>query len=116
MLVATAFILVVTGLAGRFGPTLTGLLTPLPLYAAVLGVFAHIHEGRASATAVMHGLLVGLYGFGAFFLVLGLLLVPLGPWVAFAAAVAAVCLVQGTALLIARRRPRRQPAAESSSG
>jgi hypothetical protein len=116
VLVATGFILVVTGLAGRIGPTLTGLLTPFPLYAAVLGAFAHVHEGRASATAVMHGLLVGLYGFGAFFLVLGLLLVPFGPLVAFAAAVAAVCLVQGGALLAARRRPRRQPAAESSPG
>jgi hypothetical protein len=116
VVVATAFILVVTGLAGRIGPTLTGLLTPFPLYAAVLGVFAHIHEGRASATAVMHGLLVGLYGFGSFFLVLGLLLVPFGPLVAFGAAVTAVCLVQGAALLIGRRRPRRQPAAESSPG
>ena len=116
VLVATVFILVVTGLAGRLGPTLTGLLTPFPLYAAVLGVFAHVNEGRASATAVMHGLLVGLYGFGAFFLVLGLLLVPFGPLVALAAAVAAVCAVQGTALLIAGRRPRREPAVESSSG
>jgi len=104
VLVATTFILVVTGLAGLMGPILTGLATPFPLYAALLAVFAHLQDGRWSATAVMHGLLVGLYGFGAFFLVLGVLLVRLGPLVAFAAAITAVLVVQGAALLVSRRR------------
>ncbi|HZV49553.1 MAG TPA: hypothetical protein VFD49_07275 [Candidatus Dormibacteraeota bacterium] len=104
MLVATAFVLVITALASRLGPGLTGLLTPFPLYATVLGVFAHLHDGRESASAVMRGLLTGLYGFGAFFLALSLLLVSGGPALAFAGAIAAVALVQALALALGRER------------
>jgi len=104
MLVATGFVLAVTALASRLGPELTGLLTPFPLYAAVLAVFAHLHGGPEPASAVMRGLLTGLYGFGAFFLTLSLLLVPVGPAPAFAGAMAAVLLVQVAALALGRER------------
>ena len=105
MLVATAFVLLLTGIAGRLGATLTGLLAPFPLFAAVLTVFAHVNDGPASAVAVLRGLLTGLYGFAAFFLVLGLLLVPAGPPVAFVCATLAVVATQAVALMLTR--PRR---------
>ena len=102
MVVATAFVLVITGLAAALGPTLTGLVTPFPLYASVMGVFAHLHEGPASGAAVMRGLLYGLFGFGAFFLALSLLIVPAGAAVAFTVAAMAVVSVQVAALRLAR--------------
>jgi hypothetical protein len=101
--VATVFVFAVTGIAPYVGPALTGLVTPFPLYATVLGVFAHLHDGASSASEVMRGLLVGLYGFGAFFLALAMLAVPAGPPAAFAVAVFAVFGVQLIALRILRR-------------
>ena len=107
MVVAAAFVLALTGVAGRLGPTFTGLLSPFPLFAAVLAVFAHVNDGPASAVAVLRGLMTGLYGFAAFFLVLGLLLVPAGPLVAFACATLAVIATQSIALVLTR--PRAAP-------
>src|SRR5262249_21296584 len=40
MIVATGFVLLLTGLAPVLGPRLTGLLSPFPIYAAVLTIFA----------------------------------------------------------------------------
>jgi hypothetical protein len=106
MVVATGFVILITGVAAQLGPTMTGLLTPYPLYATVLAVFAHVHGGADSGAAVMRGLLAGLFGFGAFFLALALLVVPTGPVPAFVAAVAAVFAIQLVALLLMRRRAR----------
>jgi hypothetical protein len=103
MVVATGFVILITGVAAQLGPTMTGLLTPYPLYAAVLAVFAHVNAGAGSGAAVMRGLLAGLFGFGAFFLALALLVVPIGPIPAFVAAVASVCAVQLVALRLMRR-------------
>ena len=103
MLVATVFVLALTAFAGGFGPTLTGLLAPFPLFAAVLAVFAHLNDGPASAVDVLRGLVTGLYGFTAFFLVLGLLLLHAGPLAAFACATLAVLVTQSAALALTRR-------------
>jgi hypothetical protein len=95
--VTTAFVVLLTALAGFLGPLLTGLVTPFPLYATVLAVFAHVQEGPGAAIAVMRGLLTGLYGFAAFFLALALVLGKNAP-LAFAAALVAVLVVQAIAL------------------
>ena len=47
MAVATAFVLALTAAAPALGPYLSGLLSPFPLFGAVLGVFVHRSEGRA---------------------------------------------------------------------
>ncbi len=104
VVVATAFVFALTAIAARIGPALTGLVTPFPLYATVLAVFAHIGDGAGSASQVMRGLLLGLYGFAAFFLALAMLAVPAGPLMAFAVAVVAVFGVQLTTLWISTRR------------
>src|SRR5262249_58984965 len=70
MVVATVFVVLLTGVAPALGPPLTRLLAPFPLYAAVLAGFAHALEGSRSAAALLRGLLAGLFGFAAFFLVL----------------------------------------------
>ncbi len=98
MAVATAFVVVVTALAPLIGARLSGLITPFPLYAAILAVFAHGAQGPAAGAGVLRGLTLGLFGFSAFFFTLALLLVPAGPAVAFAAAAAAVVAVQALTL------------------
>jgi hypothetical protein len=102
MTVATAFVVALTGAAGALGPRLTGLLAPFPLYAAVLAVFAHALDGGVAATSVLRGLLVGLVGFAAFFLVLAATLSAAGIAAAFAGALAVALVLNGAALWLLR--------------
>lgn len=106
MIVATLCVLALTGAAPRLGPRLTGLLAPFPLYASVLAVFADRGGGASAATAVLRGLLIGLFGFATFFLVLAVLLERAGITVAFTAALAVALALQATSLLALRRRSR----------
>ena len=103
MLVATAFVLALTTAAPALGSRLSGLLSPFPIYAAVLCVFAHRLQGMGAAMAVMRGLLLGLFSFSAFFAALSLLLEPGGVAVAFAIAVASALILQAASLVVGRR-------------
>jgi hypothetical protein len=103
MAVATAFVLCLTALAGALGPRLAGLLAPFPLYAAVLSAFAHALSGASAAAGVLHGLLLGLFAFTAFFLVLASTLSN-GLVPAFGLASAVALAVQGASLWALRRR------------
>jgi len=97
MVVASFFVVLLTGIAPALGPQLTGLLAPFPLYGAVLAVFAHALEGPGPATAVLRGMLTGLFGFAGFFLVLATCLEDWGLIAAFAAAIALTLAVQAIA-------------------
>ncbi len=103
MVVATTYIILLTSIAPLIGPHLTGLLSPFPLYATILAVFAHRLQGPSPATKVLHGLVVGLFGFASFFLVLSGLLPQVGIAPAFAAAIVTVLTIQAAALWILRR-------------
>jgi hypothetical protein len=103
MAVATAFVVVLTGVSAQLGARLTGLLAPYPLYAAVLAVFAHQGGGPAAGIDVLRGLLAGLFGFIAFFASLAELLGVAGVPTAFVAAVATNVVVQVLALAALRR-------------
>jgi hypothetical protein len=103
MVVATAFVLLLTGMAPMLGPGLTGLLAPFPLYAAILAIFAHHLEGPASAAGVLRGLLLGLFAFAGFFLVLAVLIERAGIAPAFAAAIAVAIALQAGSLWTLRR-------------
>ena len=105
MVVATVFVLLLTGIAPALGPRLSGLLAPFPLYAIVLTVFAHRLEGPAPALEVLRGLLLGLFAFAGFFLVLALLIERAGIAAAFAAGAVVIAAIQAGSLW-ALRRPR----------
>jgi len=104
MLVATVFVLALTSAAPALGSRLSGLLSPFPVYAAVLCVFAHKLQGASAAMAVMRGLMLGLFSFAVFFAALALLLEPGGIAVAFAVAIVLAALVQGASLAVGRRQ------------
>lgn len=103
ILIGTSFILTLTGVAPLIGPRLTGLLTTIPLYASILTVFAHRHQGAAAASHVLRGLLYGLFAFAGFFLTLNLLLERTGLAAAFLSAIAVALTIQGTSLWVLRR-------------
>jgi O-antigen/teichoic acid export membrane protein len=98
MVLATTVVLVLTALAPRLGPRLSGLLATYPLFAAILSAFAHRLQGAGAAGSVLRGLLLGLFAFAGFCFVLGVSIVPLGTAGAFAAAVVVALLVQGLSL------------------
>jgi hypothetical protein len=102
MLVATAFVVVLTTAAPRLGPRLAGLLAPFPIYGAVLAAFAYRVQGPAASVSVLRGLLLGLFAFACFFAALSTLL-ERDVVLAFAAAILVAAIVQGGALVLGRR-------------
>ena len=110
MTLATGVVVVLTAAASTIGPRLTGLLSPFPLYAAILTVFAHALQGPAAALDVLRGLLAGLFAFATFFLVLAASLEAAGVVIAFSAAVLVALAIQAASLVALRRsRQRRAP-------
>lgn len=55
MLVATVFVLVITGLASILGPNWSGILTPFPIMTSVLAIFSHTLQGSGAAITTLRG-------------------------------------------------------------
>jgi hypothetical protein len=89
MAVAALAVVVITAAADLVGPTWSGLLATLPVFAAVMGVFSHRHAGPAAAHAVLRGIAVGALGAAAFFFTAAALLEHAALLVAYAVAVSA---------------------------
>jgi hypothetical protein len=60
MVTATAVVLLITTVAPILGSHLAGLLSPFPVFGAVLAVFTHQAHGPAGAARVLDGLQLGL--------------------------------------------------------
>jgi hypothetical protein len=72
MATATGMVVLVTFTAHLLGPNLSGLLSPIPILALPLCVFAHVQQGEAGAQAVACGNLRAAYGVTIFYAMLGL--------------------------------------------
>lgn len=75
MVVATLFVLVITGLASVLGPNWSGILTPFPILTSILAIFSHSLQGSNATITTLRGLVLGLLGFTTF-LVLQAYLLP----------------------------------------
>jgi hypothetical protein len=102
MVVATVFVVLLTAVAPVLGPYLSGLLSPFPLFGAVLVVFVHRSEGATSAMKLLRGLLFGLFAPAGFFMALSALIETWGIGLGFAAATATALAAQGLTLLMLR--------------
>jgi hypothetical protein len=81
MTAATAMVLVITGSGRILGPTWSGLLSPLPVFASVMTSCAHRLEGQGAAHRVLRGVIVGSFAFASFFVTVALLVQRAGvPW------------------------------------
>ncbi len=80
MFLATAFVLALTSASDMIGPTWSGLLSPIPIYATLMASFAHVQQGPDGALRVLRGVLLGTFAFATFFLIIGGLVtsLPLG--------------------------------------
>jgi uncharacterized membrane protein (GlpM family) len=102
MVVATVFVVLLTSVAPVLGPYLSGLLSPFPLFGAILVVFVHRSERATSAMKLLRGLLFGLFAPAGFFMALSALIEPLGIGLGFAAATATALVAQGITLRLLR--------------
>ena len=103
MTVATAVVLLLTAAARRLGPTVSGLLSPVPVFLLVLAVFAQRSQGAEASVRVLRGGVIGSFAFAVFFLVVGALLERLGLGATYAAASLGAIAVNGAALAMGRR-------------
>ena len=93
MALAVGLVVGLTEFADRLGPDLSGLISPVPIFASVLAVFTHRHQGGPAAAELLRGVILGALSFSAFFLVVALALGPLGLLPAYSLATLAATLV-----------------------
>jgi len=104
MVAAVGVLLLITGIASYIGPKWSGLISPFPVFVAVLGVFAHVQSGSAAAHQLMRGTLIGSFSFVAFFVAVALTVRDVSLPLVYLLATAA-CLAVNVALLrVVQRR------------
>jgi hypothetical protein len=103
MAIAAVLVLVLTSVAAALGPALAGSLSPIPVFGAILAVFAHRDQGGAAAVQLLRGMVLGSFGFATFLLVVGSLLDRLAIGPTYALATAGALGVHGLSLGVIRR-------------
>ncbi len=98
VIVGTAIVVTLTAVAPLLGASVSGLLATYPVYVTVLAVFTQLHEGPAGAADVVRGLLKGLFGTIAFWVVVQPALTAIGVVPAFVAGGAIALAIQAFAL------------------
>jgi hypothetical protein len=103
IIIATAFVLLLTGLADVLGAHLSGLLTPFPRSSTILAVFTHRFQGATAAAQLLRGVVLGSFSFAAFFLVIALMIEQTGILAAFICATVTALTLHGVSLLLLKR-------------
>jgi hypothetical protein len=103
MALAALLVLTLTSVAGALGPSLAGSLSPIPVFGAILAVFAHRDQGGAAAVQLLRGMVLGSFGFAAFLLMVSGLLDRLAVAPTYALASAGALGIHGMTLAILRR-------------
>lgn len=104
MVASMTLVMVVTTLADRLGPTLSGALTPFPVALSILMGFSHAQQGSAATISFLRGFMPGMWSFAAFCFALAVGLVALGTAVGFVVALAATMPIQAGVLWWMQRR------------
>ena len=102
MALVTAIVVAVTTLATTFGPRASGVMASFPWIGIALAVFAHRAHGAKAGVAVLRGMAIALYGFLAFFALLGFALTRIPAPLEFLAATATALAVQFATLKVVR--------------
>jgi uncharacterized membrane protein (GlpM family) len=100
MLASAALVFAITETATMAGPVLAGLLTPFPVAGSILAAFSQRLNGPAAAIQILRGIIIGLYGFVAFFATVAATLPGQGLVIALWLGLLAALIVHGTAYWI----------------
>ena len=98
MLVASASVIAITAVASLLGPSVGGLLAPLPVLAAVMAASSLRRGARSEAHGLLRGAVVGSWGGAAFFAVVAMMLTNSGPLVTYGTATAAALVAGAVAM------------------
>ena len=104
MAVAVGLVVGLTEFADLLGPELSGLISPIPIFASVLAVFTHRHDGGSAAAELLRGVILGSFSFSSFFLAAALGLERFGLVETYALATATATAVNVATLALTRRR------------
>jgi hypothetical protein len=108
MLVATTLVVGLTTIAAKVGPRWTGLLSPFPVFALVLGAFTHRTQGAGAAAHLLRGVVLGSLAHATMFVLVASWLMQYGlVWTYGWASLSAVA-VNGLALSVMNRAGRRR--------
>ena len=98
-LLATAtLVLVLTAVADRLGPRLSGLLNAFPVLTTIITAFTHAQRGPEATVAFVNAFLRSIIGFGSFCFVLAMTLNRVGIALALMVALVAQLMVSGFTL------------------
>lgn len=86
---AIGLIFAITEFAPALGPTLSGLLTPFPIYTSVMVTSIHRRQGAESASQFVRGAIVSSYTPALFWLIVGSTIVSWGVGLSYALAITA---------------------------
>jgi hypothetical protein len=100
--IATGLVFLLTAIAPKLGPQMTGLVSPFPVFGGVLAVFAHRHFGPLDAHRVLRSVVLASFAFAVFFLIVGAMLERYGCAVTYS--LAAIAALSANALLFIRLR------------
>jgi hypothetical protein len=100
---AALLVLGLTSAAAALGPALAGSLSPIPVFGALLAVFAHRDQGATAAVQLLRGMVLGSFGFATFMLMVAGLLDRMGVGPTYALASAGALGVHGLTLSVVRR-------------
>lgn len=103
MALAALLVLVLTSVAATLGPALAGSLSPIPVFGALLAVFAHRDQGAAAAVQLLRGMVLGSFGFATFLLMVAGLLDRMAVGPTYVLASASALGVHGLTLTVVRR-------------
>jgi hypothetical protein len=98
MAAAALLVFILTSLAERLGPSLSGVLTPFPIATAILAGFTHAQAGPVAVARFLRGFIPGLCTFAVFCFVLSPGLQSFSLPVAFGGALLVQVTLQGVIL------------------
>jgi hypothetical protein len=110
MVVATVLVVAITALAPVLGPGWSGIVATFPVYLSVMAVFTHRHAGAPAADDVLRGILAGLYGTVAFYVVVAVGLGLAGVGATFVVAVVTALAFEAATLRVLRPGVEPEPA------
>jgi hypothetical protein len=93
---SAVFTIVLVALAGRLGPVLSGLIDALPAMSLMMAFTTHQEHGSVASSRFLHGVTRGSFSYLAAMIVLAELLRTGNLLFAFASALVAALLVQGS--------------------
>jgi len=99
MIIATTILFLITTAANLLGPKWSGLLSPFPVFTFVMVFFYQSQGGSAAAGRFIRGVVRGLFGYLAFFLVISQLVTQGSLALVYGLAAVAALGVNGLSLL-----------------